>query len=69
MSKRRVIYAVAKPYEEGQQPRSVRVYRDAEYNEWVCRLYLDGKLYEPADSFHSDKQDAIDTADIMAKGN
>ena len=43
----------------------VQVYRDSEWDEYVCRLFRFGVLYEPADSFHTDKKDALDTAKAM----
>ncbi len=50
--------------------RSAKVYRDAEYQEFRARLYLDGVLYEPADYFTDSKSDAIETALAMvAKPN
>ncbi len=42
-----------------------RVYRDAESDEWRVRLFRDGALVENADSFHSDKSDAMGTALAM----
>ena len=47
--------------------RVVKVYRNSEWNEYVCRLLIDGKHYEPADSFTDDKQDALGTAVIMCR--
>lgn len=44
----------------------VKVYRDAAHDEFVCKVYSNGKHYEPADYFTNDKQDAIDTANTMA---
>ncbi len=41
---------------------TAKVYRDAESNEWRVRFYVDGKLRANADSFHTDKDDAINTA-------
>ena len=38
-----------------------RVYRDAEWNEYRVRIYLNGQLNAAADYHTSDKQDAQDT--------
>ena len=47
--------------------RSVKVYRDIDFQEFRARLYLDGVLYEPADYFTDCKADAIETAAAMAQ--
>jgi len=44
-----------------------KVYRDSEFNEYRVRLYIQGKLNEPADYFTGDKDDAIDTAFAMVR--
>jgi hypothetical protein len=43
----------------------VKVYKDSEWNEYVCRLFINGE--ESVDSsYHTDdKQDALDTANSM----
>lgn len=45
--------------------RCVKVYRDSEWNEYVARLYLDGKLYPPADCFDDNKESMLATAQAM----
>ena len=47
------------------QARCVKVYRDSDWNEYVARLYLDGKLYSPADCFDDDKESILATAQAM----
>lgn len=54
--------------------RCVKIYRDNETDEYVCRLYLNGQLMPEADYFESfnryDKMDVIDkcnSAIITAK--
>lgn len=47
-------------------PATCKVYRDAEWNEYRVRLFVNGKLNKAADSHTNDKQDAIDTARAMA---
>lgn len=49
------------------EARLVKVYWSSQFQEYCARLYVDGKLYEPADYFTTDKADAIDTAFAMAK--
>lgn len=46
--------------------RTVKVYYDSNYDEYVARLYMDGALYAPADYFTDDRDDAIETARLMA---
>lgn len=46
----------------GKEGRVVRVYRDAEYDEYVARLFVNGVVYPPADYFTNDRQDATGTA-------
>jgi hypothetical protein len=46
----------------GKEGRTVRVYRDAECDEFVVRLFENGKVYPPADYFTNDRQDATGTA-------
>lgn len=48
--------------------RQVKIYWDNENEEYVCKLYIAGKHYEPADYFTSDREDAIRTASSMEKG-
>jgi len=45
---------------------TVKVYRDTEWNEYVCRLFIDGVELVNA-SYHTsdDKEDALDTANSM----
>lgn len=43
----------------------VKVYRDAEWNEYVVKLYVGGEFN--GDYRTDDKQDAIDTADSIAR--
>jgi hypothetical protein len=45
--------------------RVAKVHKDSETGEFRCRLYVDGKAYEPADAFETDKEAAEDTARIM----
>lgn len=45
----------------------VRIYRDAEFNEYRARLYIGGVLQELADHHDDDKGSAFDTARVMAK--
>lgn len=40
---------------------TVRIYRDAERNEFRARLFVDGKVYAPADYHTDDLDDAWDT--------
>ena len=51
---------------EGPASRMVKVYRDAEYDEYIARLYVDGKLYAPADCYDSDKRSILASAKSMA---
>lgn len=43
----------------------VKVYRDSDWNEYICRLFANGaEMYSSA--YHTDdKQDALDTANNM----
>ena len=50
---------------ETQKGRVVRIYRDAEWNEFRARLFIEGKVYEPGDYHTSDKEDAWDTGMSM----
>lgn len=45
--------------------RTVKVYYDSDLAEYVAKLYVDGKHYEPADYFTDDKGDALGTASAM----
>lgn len=44
----------------------VRIYRDAEWNEYRARLYIGGVLQESADYHTDDKHDAFATGDVIA---
>ena len=44
---------------------AVKVYYDRDWQEYQVRLYVDGKLYEPATYHTDDKQDALDSAPTM----
>ena len=46
---------------ETQKGRTVRIYRDPDFNEFRARLFVEGKLYEPADYFTDDLNDAHGT--------
>ena len=47
------------------QTITVKLYKDSEYNEYVCRLYYDSVERTDA-SYHTDcKQDATDTMQTM----
>lgn len=48
--------------------RTVKVYRDSEWQEYVVRLYVDGKLQPNADYFTNNKEDALSTGACMANG-
>lgn len=48
-----------------QKGRAVRVYRDTEWDEFRVRLFIEGKLYEPADHHTSDREEAFDTGMTM----
>lgn len=39
-----------------------------EYDEFVCKAYVNNIRYPPADYFTNDKQDAIETAKSMIQG-
>lgn len=47
------------------QHRCVKVYYGSEWQEYVARLYLDGKLYPDADCFDDDKESILATAQAM----
>lgn len=47
----------------------VKAYKDTDTGEYVCKLYENNVHYEPADYFTDDKQDALDTAELMALRN
>ena len=42
--------------------QTVKIYRDAEWQEWRVRLYPEGRLHAPADYHTSDKADALHAA-------
>ena len=51
-------------------PVDVRVYRDAEWQEYRARLYINGILQESADYHTDDKDDAFLTAsDMVSRAN
>jgi len=52
-------------YEEGQ--RAVKVYKNAEWNEYVVQYYDNGQRNPEADYHTDDKQDAIDSASSYLK--
>ena len=52
---------------EGPASRMVKVYRDAEYDEYIARLYVEGKLYAPADCYDTDKKSILASAESMVK--
>jgi len=43
----------------------VKIYRDSEWNEFVCRLFVNGAELKDSSYHTDDKQDAIDTAQSM----
>lgn len=47
--------------------RSVQIYRDAECEEYVCRLSIDGKELPECDYYTDDKDDARHTAWAIAR--
>jgi hypothetical protein len=51
----------------GHSDRVARVYRDAEWNEWVVRFDEWWCGLPEADYFTNDKQDALDTASSWCK--
>jgi hypothetical protein len=44
-----------------------KVYWDSEFREYVTKLFIEGKHYEPSDYFTNDKQDAINTGIAMMR--
>lgn len=45
-----------------------RVYRNSNWNEYIVKLFIDGKHAFPDADYHcDDKQDAIDTAIVMVE--
>ena len=48
-----------------QKGRVVRIYRDPDFNEFRARLFVEGELYEPADYFTDDRDDAFSTGMAM----
>lgn len=44
-----------------QRGRTVRIYRDPDFNDFRARLFVDGKVYAPADYHTDDRDDAWDT--------
>lgn len=75
---RKVIYQTLPNFIPNRGVLQVKVYRDNEWDELVCRLYINGKLYPNADYFSSMYQhdsepvkaecirDAIESAHHMA---
>lgn len=59
--------ALKKIHEESKDRVTVKVYKDSEWGEFRARLYVDGKLYEPADAFDTDKESILHTAKDMLK--
>lgn len=54
-------------HKDSEGTKSVKVYYDSDSEEYVVKLYNDGKYYEPADYFTNDKEDAIGTSAVMLK--
>jgi len=52
-------------YTESVEGCTIKVYRDSEYNEFICREFINGKLQPLNDYFTTDKEDAIGTAKAM----
>lgn len=48
-----------------QGNNTVKLYWNAEYQEYTCKLYQNGVAYAPADYYTGDLQDAQDTAKFM----
>ena len=59
--------SLRKIHTETRGARVVKVYRDSEWSEFRCRLYVAGVLRPEADYFTWDKDDAIDTAKAMVR--
>lgn len=49
--------------------KSIKIYRDAEWQEFVVRFYQDGKELKDAEYRTDDKSDAEGTADHYLKGD
>lgn len=60
MAKRRI-------HVETAGDKTVKVFYNSEYSEYIARLYIRGVLNAAADYFTSDKQDAIETAAAMIR--
>lgn len=43
----------------------VKVYRDSDWNEYICRLFANGEEMVDSSYHTDDKQDALDTANNM----
>ncbi len=56
-----------KIHTETRGARVVKVYRDSEWCEFRCRLYVAGVLQSDADYFTGDRDDALETAKAMVK--
>lgn len=54
-----------KIYQVIKQGKQVKVFRNLEMREYLCRLYINGKANAEADYFTDCKQDAINTANAM----
>lgn len=52
----------------GTFERITRVIFNREFEEYVVRVYINGKHYAPADYFTDDKADAISNARVMLQG-
>ena len=48
-----------------ESKRAVRIYKDSDTGEFVCKLYTEGKHFEPADYFTNEFGDAFGTAEFM----
>ena len=59
--------ALRKIHEDTCDTCMVRIYRDAEWQEFRVRLYLAGVLQKESDYFTDDKGDALGTSAIMLK--
>ncbi len=54
-----------KTIKSGTTSNVVKVYHDAEWEEYRARLFIGGTLYDPADSHCDCKEEALDTAAFM----
>lgn len=67
MARLRAIKSFPSKYEDGKSPRMTTVYRNAEFDEWVVRLFVNGQHVEAADYHTDDKSDALITGARMAR--